>query len=212
MNSIEEPNVILAQYKELKVYESDIQILEEQYINSLPDKDDIYNVSCFRGLLTYINRRLIKNIVTYDIDNYNILDFSVIESVFYNIYIPLCSKYHKTPTLQTFFTTIVNIGYRYILHVLEQREYTKLKDYESNNNRYTALTKMQDICISGTLDKVQEQNSIGGIFIAKSVYGINDNAPQVIQLQQLPGAEATPEQIAAKYKDIKLPPAPDFNA
>lgn len=204
-------NAIVCQYKDITVYESDIQLLEDQYIHSLPDENDIYNVSCFRGLLVYIYRRLLKNVIRKEIDNYNAIDFRTIEIVFDNIYIPLTTKYKKTPLLSQFITSLCHMNYDTIELILSGNESLMLADNELTKIRLNTFKRLYNICQSATLERAQEDNSIGSIFISKAVYGKTDNNPQTIQLQVLPEDKASPEQIAAKYRDIQIPEKPDFS-
>lgn len=202
---------IVCQYKDIKVYESDIQILENEYINSLPDPNDIYHVSCFRGLLIYIYRRLLKNVIKKDFDNYGMIDFKILEKIFDNVYIPLTTKYKKTPLLSQFITSLCHMNYDTIDMILRGDELVTLSDSELTFLRLRTFKRMYDICQSSTLERAQEENSIGSIFISKAIYGKTDSNPQTIQLQVLPEDKASPQQIAAKYKDIQIPEKPDFS-
>ena len=89
--------------------------------------------------------------------------------------------------------------------------YTKTLDGELNFFRLSVLKRMRDICMAATEERIQEDNSVGGMFIAKSLYGLSDSSPQLLQVQSIPAIEASPEQIAAKYKDIQIPEKPDFS-
>ena len=54
-------NVILVK-DNIQVYESDIQVLCDEYIESLPNSDMIYKTTCFTGLLQYLYNHCIKNL------------------------------------------------------------------------------------------------------------------------------------------------------
>ena len=77
----------------IEVYTHEIYRLSDEYIDTeLNNKDDIYDVSVFTGMILYIS----DNIQKPSNDDIDLLD-----SIF-NIYIRLCTKYRILPTLEMF--------------------------------------------------------------------------------------------------------------
>lgn len=75
-----------------------IPIYVEQYMETLPDKNIIYNQNSymlFTGLLRYINKNFIK---PNNVDVYNIF----IADALFNIYAETCYKFNRKPTLLNF--------------------------------------------------------------------------------------------------------------
>lgn len=187
----------------IELYQSDIDVLCDEYINSLPDSSMIYKSSVFSGLLDYIYKHCLKNILPSDFR----LDFQVLDKVFYSVYIPLCYRFDKVPTIVQF-SVLVNIDNAHI---------TDLRNgvYRANGSRVSpeksqTVKKWYDVCESALLGKAINESSIGSIFALKSSFGYRDNQTITIeQGQQIP--HETAEQIAAKYADIERPELPDLN-
>ena len=97
-------NSILAKYNDIEIYQSDIDLYCQEYIDNLPDEQLIYKTPTFTGLLEYLYRKVIKNVVIKN-NNYR-YDFSVLDSIFYNIYIPLTAQYGFTPSVVQFCTLV----------------------------------------------------------------------------------------------------------
>ena len=79
-------NSILAKYNNIEIYQSDIDLYCQEYIDNLPDEQLIYKTPTFTGLLEYLYRKVIKNVVIKDYSGY---DYNLLDNIFYNIYIPL---------------------------------------------------------------------------------------------------------------------------
>lgn len=94
----------------IEVYENNIYMLTDEYIDSLPDPNNIYNRITFSGLMNYIYKNLFKPSNTDIIQNNrnSIIDYSNIELLMdvYNIFIDLCSKYKQEYTKNKFLTMI----------------------------------------------------------------------------------------------------------
>lgn len=200
-------NVILVK-DNIQVYESDIQVLCDEYIESLPNADMIYKTAVYNGLLDYIYKHLLHNVITNDNGiTSRSYDYHVLNDIFYNIYLPLCYRYNKTPTVLQF-CTLCRIDNRNISDV-------KIGTYRNNGAKVNTenqrtVAKWYSACESALYNRAIEDNSIGAIFGLKAAHGWRDN--QTITIEQsaaLP--HETPEQIAAKYSDIERPELPDLN-
>lgn len=200
---IETDNIILFSLDDITVYESDIDILCSDYINGLIDPEKIYNTSVFAGMLNYIYKRLVKNIIIADkakrnnnYNNYVLLDY------LFDVYKNLCSKYSQTPTILQFSTEFVNIDNR---HLTDVKQGTYRHDGSKVNPDSTRIVKKWfDTCESRLASRTLETNSIGSMFILKSKYNWIESKQQ-IEIINGSSQQATPEQIAQKYKDLEKP-------
>lgn len=188
---------------DITVYESDIDRLCDDYINSLIDPEKIYNTSVFSGMLNFIYKRLVKNIISADKakrnNNYN--NYVLLDKLF-DIYKDLCSKYMQTPTILQFCTEFVNIDNT---HLTDVKQGTYRHDgYKVKPESTQIVKKWFSVCESRLASRTLETNSIGSMFVLKSKYGWQE-AKQQIEIVNGSGTQATPEQIAEKYADIAKP-------
>ena len=90
----------LIEYNGIILTSQDLERHIEEYINTLHDRDDIYNKStkAFNGLLLYLYRNVLRYIIpdTYknDYDLYNI--------IFYELYVPLSYRFGRTCSINLF--------------------------------------------------------------------------------------------------------------
>lgn len=212
----------------VEIYTSNIQAYADEFLERELEserKDDIYtNNSIFTSMLFYISDRISKP------DNN---DIQLLDSIF-NIYIRLCTKYDKLPTLEKF-CILVNINpgtlsdwsngtVRSNVYYDSNGEY--IKDFaawqlnhrgeqyrvEPSTAHSETVKKWKNICKSFLVDSLQNSRGTDAnkIFVAKAAYGMVETAPvPVINQEQ----HRTAEQIAADYGPQKaLPEAvqPDF--
>lgn len=198
-------NDIVLSHKDIEIYQSDIDMLCDDYINSLPIPDLIYSKSnVFLGLLDYIYKRLIKPLVKTE-NGYN-NDYSALDKIFYGIYIPVCFRYNKTPTVIAF-TSFCHIDYNIILDIKSGVYHNN--GLNVNNTTHNIIKKWFAACETSLVNKTADENGIGSIFLLKSVYQYTDQQPQVLLTGQLEN-NASPEEITAKYQTAKLPEKPDI--
>ena len=199
-------NVILVK-DNIQVYESDIQVLCEEYINSLPDPEMVYKTAVYNGLLDYIYKHLLCNVITADNGLTNSsYDYQILDNIFYSVYVPLCSRYDKTPTVLQFTSMLCHIDNRNISDV-KNGVYRNGRKVNSDSSR--TVQKWYQTCESALYNRAIECNSIGAIFGLKSAHGWKEATTLTIENQQIP--HETPEQIAAKYADIERPELPDLD-
>ena len=95
---------IIINIDDIEVYQSEIDVIVSEYIESLPDETMIYKSPVFKGLLLSLYNQKIKHIIETDKQNrqnvYN--NYSLLDDIFNNIYIPLVYKYCLVPTIQEF--------------------------------------------------------------------------------------------------------------
>lgn len=198
-------NSILAKYNDIEIYQSDIDLYCQEYIDNLPDEQLIYKTPTFTGLLEYLYRKVIKNVVIKN-NNYR-YDFSVLDSIFYNIYIPLTAKYGFTPSVVQF-CTLVKIDNSNISDI--RTGVHRNNGSEVNKSNHQTVKKWYNTCESALLSRAVDTNSIGSIFALKSVYQYNDSQTIRIEQDVTPSHESAAE-IAARYSNATLPEKPQLD-
>ena len=188
-------------YNGIEIYKSDIDILCAEYAESLYDPTMVTKSAGFTGLLQYIYKHGLSELLKRDKGKpYN---YDVLDKVFFNVYIPLCSKYGMTPTIIQF-SSLVHVDNTAISDVK-----TGIRQNATNTEKQT-VKNWYDVCESALLSRAVDFNSIGGIFALKSCYGYRDNVV-VQEISQAPTVES-PEQIAARHKQaaLNMPEKPDL--
>ena len=216
----------LIETKYADIYPADIERVEENYIASLPDPDSIYNINAFIGLLFRLNREVVAPALKRPGDRApgcKGYDIQAMDNIFYNVFIPLITKYRITPTIGLFMY-LVGLTSAIIDNWKKNIDNTIYSDNDSNiniysdikssntvgNNNYTKLTyytKWSNYIEQWILGNVVNTNSIGGMFALKAVYGYSDAqtirieaqetrpAINAAQLDRIAGEAATPPQI-----------------
>lgn len=184
-----------------EVYENKIYYYADQYIDSLPDPDSIYNnPSLFTGMIKHIYKHLFK---VNPVNNNNI---ELLDSIF-DLYTELCYKYMKRPTLLNF-SLLVGIS-NDTFNAWKNGEYRAGADGASSLHSLTVKKWLKE-CESSLVDGATERNSIGCIFALKANYGYSEG-PQQIQVVngQIPDLAAA--DIAARHQisQAQKPELPD---
>ena len=215
----------LIETKYADIYPADIERVEENYIASLPDPDSIYNINAFIGLLFRLNREVIAPALKRPGDRApgcKGYDIQAMDSIFYNVFIPLITKYRITPTIGLFMylvgltSAIVDNWKKNIDNTIYSDDsniniYSDIKSSNLlENSNYTKLTyyrKWSNYIEQWILGNVVNTNSIGGMFALKAVYGYSDAqtirieaqetrpAINAAQLDRIAGEAAAPPQI-----------------
>lgn len=196
-----ESNSVLVSYNGIEVYPDDIAILCDEYINNLPNPEIIYKSAGFCGLLEYIYSRKLKHVVINKPGKG--YDFTVLDNIFYNIYLPLCYRYNITPTVIQF-TALARIDNTHLGDI-------KNGVYSSNGSRVNpahmrTVKNWFNACESALLGRAVNDNGIGAIFALKANYGYRETAPS--QEPQAIEAHESAEQIAARHSAARLPEKP----
>lgn len=214
-------------YNGVEIYPSKIQELADAYFYQLDDKrqEDIYTKSSiFRAMILFIADNIPKP------DNN---DIELLDDIF-NIYIRLCGKYDKLPTLELFsmliklnpatITRWSNGEYRCNVYYDSKGNY--IKDFpawqlnhkgepyraEPSTAHCQTAKKWKEICAGFLMDDLSNSNGTNAnkIFTAKAAYGKVETAPVLIAN---PEQHRTAEQIAADYTTAAALPGdvePDF--
>lgn len=196
--AVNSTDIEIIKHNDISIYSSDIQLLTEEYISTLDNPEMIYKSLVFSGLLEYIYKRLLCNILP---DNNKPNDYDLLNAVFYEIYIKLCYRYNINPTIIGFsvFTHIDNTNLSDIKNGVYRTDKSKV-----NPGTSQLVKRWYSVCESGLVGKVADSSSIGSMFLLKSVYGYSDN--QTITIQQNDSlTHETAEQIAARHSDAQLP-------
>ena len=184
----------------IDIYLSDIELLESEYIESLSDKELIYKPLTFQGLLLYIYNRLLINIIPKTYKN----DYSLLNEIFNKIYIPLCFKYDKSPTIVQFCSLLAHCSNQTISYLYNGKFNN---GYKANDHKSIEIVKSwYAICEAGLLARTIDSNSIGSMFALKSLYQYRDNEP--VQIEQHEQSETISiDDIKQRYQlgDITKP-------
>lgn len=185
------------------IYPADVERVEYNYIQSLPDPDSIYNINSFIGLLFILHREIIKPVMLKPGETYpgcKGYDIKALDEVFYNIFIPLIAKYRITPTIGLFMY-LTGLTSAVIDNWKKNIDNTIYSDNDSNINIYSTTNSVSDR-VKNNYDKlmyykkwnsyieqwilgnVTNTNSIGGMFTLKAVYGYSDAQTIRIEAQE----------------------------
>lgn len=201
-------NVLISE-NGIEVYQSEIDILCDDYISSLPDPNMIYKSTVFSGMLNYIYKHKLKYVIELDKKNSGISEYNnhydFLDSIFYGIYIDLCTKYNIVPSIIQFsvLCDIANDTLTEIKNGVYSRNGSKV-----NENSCRTVRKWFATCESMLLGRAANENGIGAIFALKANYGYRDNVlpenPQPITTTQ-----ATPEMIEQR-RAARIPEKPEL--
>lgn len=170
-----------SEYERIINYRSELYINEyviPLYGNNI-NGNELLNVikNQFNAMLFYIRKYIPK----INHDNLQLLDY------IFNLYIELCLKYNRLPTIQGF-SILSNISYNTLIR-------WKNGMLKVSPERINLLEKWFNTCKGFLADDLNnsEKTSVNKIFIAKSIYGINDNVNAItdthlneIQIESLP--------------------------
>ena len=188
-------NTVLT-YNGIELYQSEIDILCDEYINTLSDPDTINKSMVFNGLLLYIYTNKLRYIIPDNSNN----DYELFNNIFYSLYLPLCYKYDKTPTIIQF-ACLVNTSNAYLNELKNgiYRDGSKV-----NKNTTETVKKWFDVCEKDLLSKAIETNGIGSIFALKANYKYRDSDVPVLQVTTKQES-STPQELADKYGSVEKP-------
>lgn len=187
----------------IEVYQHDIYYYADEYIEKELDGDDSRLNKRFRDMILYISDRIHKP----DHDNIILLD------KIFDIYIRLCSKYERLPTIECFC-------------LLVKIHRSTLNDwgngvYRSSDKRYAdAAKRWLEICKSFAIDELHNSKAanVNLIFIAKASYGLRETTPlpapeisqkPVLTADQLPRLDGLLDDIKQQEAD-ELPKLSDI--
>ena len=193
----------------IEVYQSEIDIVCKEYIDSLFNPEMISKSSVFSGMLFEISKRIIKPFLEADKQNRNSKqhNFELLNAVFYNIYIPVCNRFNICPSV-LLFSVLCDISNEHLSDI-RNGIYRSNKSVVTPANTQT-VKNWYAVCESMLLSKAVNESSIGSIFALKANYNYNDSL-QKVEVINSTNSLNTPEQIMEKYKGIQ-PPIIDMEA
>lgn len=162
---------ILVSCKAGVITTKDIQISINNYLETLYKPEEIYNNKpmLFNGLLEYIYKHNIKHLLQYNETNNN-YNWEFLNDVFINIYLNLCYSFNYLPMVSTFVYHMVHINIQYI-YTIKNGLYSNGEKVISNANEY--IKEWLEYCDSDLFNHIAQNNSVGGMFVAK-VRGYSD--------------------------------------
>lgn len=171
-----------------EVYTNKILELSDEYINcELDNKEDIFDISVFTGMILYISDNIEKP------DNG---DIEQLDNIF-NIFIRLCCKYKISPTLELF-AMLVNINPN-TFSAWSNGEYRN----QPGSTHSLTVKKWKNTCKNMLVNSLTNSRGTDAnkIFIAKAAYGMVETAPIPVenkaQVQSI-------EEIQARYRAHEL--------
>lgn len=185
------------------ITESEIYSLCNRYIDMLPVKDSIYkNPNVFIGLLKYIYNNSLKKYIKYNNCNY---DYDVLDTIFNDIYIPLCAIYMIPITIELF-CIFTGIEEKTIYNIYIGINNSMYDHFSSNIHTVSIIRKWYEVTENATAAHVIASNSIGGIFYLKSkrhwsevsnIHITATNDAPALDLEQIDAltAQDTPPQL-----------------
>lgn len=194
----------LIETKYANIYPADIERVEQNYINALPDPDSIYNINAFIGLLFRLNREVVAPALKRPGDrNTGAKGYSIetMNEVFYYVFIPLISKYRITPTIGMFMyligidSSLIDTWKKNSSNSIDiDNSDSNIDIYgssntcnlssRSNTDKYSYYRKWSNYIEQWILGNVVNTNSIGGMFALKAVYGYSDAQTIRIEAQE----------------------------
>lgn len=197
---------IVTQYGDITIYSDDIAVLCEQYINSLPNPDNIYKSNTFKGLLDYIYRHYLKDIDLRCKDKSNTNNYELLDKLFFDLYLPLVYKYNNSPSVLGF-CTMCHISAENISDI---RNGVYRSGYPVNSQNSQIVKKWYQVTESSLFDKAVNESSVGSIFLLKSKFSYRETAP-LIEVSNVEQVDS-PETIAARHAQaaLNMPKKPDL--
>lgn len=202
-------NIILT-YGDIELYRDEIELLCDEYISTLPDDDYIYkNPMSFNGLLYYIYRNKLKPILDDSkIKNNKRNDYNLLNTIFFDIYKPLCFKFGYPIRILEFCTQLVNISNSHITDI--KNGYYRTSGCKVNPNTTQIIKKWYEESENSIQSSLMTSHSIPMMFLLKSKFGYREN--DSIQLIHT-DANSMPDvmEIQNRYGNIEKPKLPELN-
>lgn len=220
MNSIIENdhsvNDILISTKQCIVTQLDIDNAIEEYKSKLPVPEYLYTkVQTFNGLLWYIRDHVLNTILA----GYRKRDYMVLDTIFYKIYVPLCSTYGFIPNIILFcnLCNISNDTMSYNRNVLlpsidNSNTIDNDDNEELSNNNYSVIAectkRWYTTCEAALNSQVTDHNSIGSMFMLKARYQYSDQ-PQTQLSISIETPKIDEKQLIRLADPASLPDIPE---
>jgi len=187
--------VVLVSKDDIEIYDSDIEIACDNYMAKLKEPELLYKSSnTFIGLLSYIRMTVLKPILTFTRYDKNKYDYSLLDNIYNNVYVKLCSDYDKTPIIITFCEYLVDIDSEYICDIHTGRQ-------KASSAAVAFVKKWYSNSKGANLSKVVDNNSIGAMFNLKANHGMSDQKPQAVIVSTTPSACLSADVLSSLLPD-----------
>lgn len=145
-----------------------------EYKSLLPNEEYLYTkVQTFNGLIRYLYNKLICHVLPDTIRH----DYKLLDSIFHNIYLPLCSMYSFTPNI-LLFCNLCGISNNTIS--IHGRD---IDNSDSNNKELLLIIKSWlTEAESALVSNVSDHSSIGSMFLLKAKYQYRENDVLTLQM------------------------------
>ena len=187
--------IILTDSNGNELYLSDVDYYVDEYINSLPVSDMVFKPKTFTGMLQYVYEKCIKSI-PYRAPKGMKYDYKILDGIFWAVYCPLCARYGSTVSV---------FGFANFVHV-SMGNLTDLRNGSYRKDGYSVAPETSQIVKgwyeasqASIISNVLDNNSIGGIFLLKSMYGMTEN-PQPQQIEREEPHTITMEEVIQRYQ------------
>lgn len=194
-------NSAILTYNGIELYQSDIDVLCDEYISTLHDESMIYKSTVFSGMLNYIYNNKLRFIIPNTYNN----NYSLLDDIFNNVYIALCSKYNIVPSIIQF-CVLCHIDNANIANI---KSGTYDDGSKVNIDTCQTVRKWYATCESMLLSRATNENGIGAIFALKANYKYRDNDSTPI-LPQSTMAIVDADTIKERHKQDRIPEKPEF--
>ncbi len=188
---------------DIEVYTDDMFMYADEYIDTLHDKDSIYNSTgnTFTGMIKYINRHMGFTKEIY-------ADINILNNI-WEVYTELVYTYNQKPTIEEY-ALLVGIS-RETIYSWMRGEYRSADICEKlGSSRSDTIKKWQEECRLGRYKSAASGN-VGGIFLCKAVDGMVETAPvQVENVAQRRTLEQIEQERAGRLSDKMALPDANF--
>lgn len=166
---------------QVKIYNDDIDLYLNEYIDSLSDQSLIYKPMVFNGLLQYIYKHcfdiqsdnIYKNHSNIDYNNTYILSYLI------DKYLLINYQYNHIPSLLGFslFSGISNATLNDWLNGRYRNNTESLISVDGMDkplSHIQSVKRLKDMCELALVSNTAETNSVGSLFLLKANYGYSD--------------------------------------
>ncbi len=209
-----------------EVYTDDMFVYADGYIDTLHDKDSIYNSTghTFTGMIKYINRHM-----EFTKDIY--ADINILNNI-WEVYTELVYKYNQKPTIEEY-ALLIGVSRDTIYQwlngtsrgsIYRDKDGNVIDDFftwqsnhrgepytqEPSSSRSDTIKKWQEECRLGRYKSAASGN-VGGIFLCKAVDGMVETAPVQVENQaQRRTLEQIEQERVGRLPDKMTMPDADF--
>ena len=187
----------------------DIENAIEDYKSKLPVPENLYTkIQTFDGMIRYVYTTVINKVILRS----NRIDYSLLNDVFYKIYLPLCNIYGFIPSI-ALFSNMIGVSHSTLSNANNSNTVYKTNVVNGDNDVYNfneydryskAWTATCEAALSG---QVANHNSIGSMFLLKAKYGYSEN--NTLTVQTADNVPKIDEKQLVQIASANVPELPD---